>query len=280
VNRGTVLITGASSGIGEATARHLASLGFDVLAGVRKDADAERLAGGSITPLKIDVADQASIDAAATSVTTPLAGLVNNAGVAITGPLEYLPIDELRRQLEINVVGQVAVTQAFLPRIREGHGRIVNISSIGGRVALPLAGPYAASKFAIEAISDSLRRELRPWGIHVAAVEPGAVATPIWDKGSAAAEGLMQDMPPEVMERYGEIITTLRGEAAKLATEGVDPIEVAKVIEHALTASKPKTRYLVGRDAKIRARAAKVTPDRVMDAAIGRALGQRKRVES
>jgi NAD(P)-dependent dehydrogenase (short-subunit alcohol dehydrogenase family) len=277
VSRGTVLITGASSGIGEATARHLASLGFEVLAGVRKDADGERLAGDSITALKIDVADQASIDAAAASVTTPLAGLVNNAGVAITGPLEYLPIEELRRQLEINVIGQVAVTQAFLPRIREGRGRIVNISSIGGRVALPLAGPYAASKFAIEAISDSLRRELRPWGIHVAAVEPGAVATPIWDKGTAAANDLMADMPAEVNDRYGEVIEALRGEAARLGREGVDPLEVAKAVERALTASRPKTRYLVGRDAKIRARAAKIMPDRMMDAAIGRALGQRKR---
>jgi NAD(P)-dependent dehydrogenase (short-subunit alcohol dehydrogenase family) len=278
MTHGTVLVTGASSGIGEATAHHLAGLGFDVLAGVRSDADAERLSrGAAIAPLRIDVADQASIDAAAASVTTPLAGLVNNAGVAVTGPLEYIPVDELRRQLEINVVGQVAVTQAFLPRIREGHGRIVNVSSIGGRVALPLAGPYAASKFAIEAITDSLRRELRPWGIHVAAVEPGAVATPIWQKGGEAAADLMRDMPAEVMERYGEVIETLSAEARRMTTEGIEPGEVAHVIAHALTARRPRTRYLVGRDAKVRARLAKVMPDRAMDAAIGRALGQRKR---
>ena len=278
MSRGTVVITGASSGIGEATARHLAGLGFTVRAGVRKDADAERLAGPGIEPLIIDVTDQASIDRAAGEITGPLAGLVNNAGVAVTGPLEFLPIDELRHQLEINVIGQVAVTQAFLPRIREGMGRIVFMSSIGGKVALPLAGPYAASKFAIEAISDSLRRELRPWGIQVSAIEPGAVQTPIWEKGAEAADGLMEDMPADVMERYGEVIDTLRAEAKKFETDATDPQEVADAVAHALTADKPKTRYPVGRDAKIRSKLARVMPDRVMDAAIGRALKQRKRV--
>ena len=278
MSRGTVVITGASSGIGEATARHLAGLGFLVRAGVRKDADAERLAGPGIEPLIIDVTDQASIDRAAGEITGPLAGLVNNAGVAVTGPLEFLPVDELRHQLEINVIGQVAVTQAFLPRIREGMGRIVFMSSIGGKVALPLAGAYAGSKFAIEAISDSLRRELRPWGIQVSAIEPGAVRTPIWEKGAEAADGLMQDMPAEVMERYGEVIDSLRAEAKKFETDATDPQEVADAVAHALTASRPKTRYPVGRDAKIRSKLARVMPDRVMDAAIGRALKQRKRI--
>lgn len=278
MSRGTVVITGASSGIGEATARHLAGLGFTVRAGVRKEADAERLAGPGIEPLIIDVTDQASIDRAAGEITGPLAGLVNNAGVAVTGPLEFLPIDELRHQLEINVIGQVAVTQAFLPRIREGMGRIVFMSSIGGKVALPLAGAYAGSKFAIEAISDSLRRELRPWGIQVSAIEPGAVQTPIWEKGAEAADGLMQNMPAEVMDHYGEVIDALRAEAKKFETDATDPQEVADAVAHALTASKPKTRYPVGRDAKIRSKLARVMPDRVMDAAIGRALKQRKRI--
>jgi NAD(P)-dependent dehydrogenase (short-subunit alcohol dehydrogenase family) len=272
------VVTGASSGIGEATARYLAELGFDVLAGVRKDEDAERLAGGRIRPLRIDVTDQASIDAAAAQVGGPLAGLVNNAGVAVAGPLEFVSVDELRRQLEINVIGQVAVTQAFLPRIREGGGRIVNISSIGGRVALPLAGPYAASKFAIEAISDVLRRELRPWRIHVAAIQPGAVATPIWDKGTAEVEERLKDTPPEMDELYGDVIAKMREEVSSFGTDGTDPREVAKAVAHALTANRPKTRYLVGRDAKVRAAMARILPDRVMDAAIGRALGQRKRV--
>lgn len=278
MSRGTVVITGASTGIGEVTARHLAGLGFTVRAGVRKDADAERIAGPGIEPLMIDVTDQASIDRAAAEITGPLAGLVNNAGVAVTGPLEFLPVDELRHQLEINVIGQVAVTQALLPRIREGKGRIVFMSSIGGKVAIPLGGAYAASKFAIEAISDSLRRELRPWGIHVSAIEPGAVQTPIWEKGAEAADDLMKDMPAEVMDRYGEVIDALRAEAKTYETDATDPQEVADAVAHALTAGKPKTRYPVGRDAKIRSKLARVMPDRIMDAAIGRALKQRKRV--
>jgi NAD(P)-dependent dehydrogenase (short-subunit alcohol dehydrogenase family) len=223
------------------------------------------------------VTDQASIDRAAAEV-GPLAGLVNNAGLAVTGPLEYLPVDEFRHQLEVNLVGQVAVTQALLPRIREGRGRIVFMSSIGGKVALPLAGAYAASKFGLEAVSDTLRRELRPWGIHVAAIEPGAVRTPIWAKGAEAADGVLEGMPPEVTDRYGEVMDTLRGEAKKFETDATDPQEVADAVGHALTANKPKTRYPVGRDAKIRSKLARVLPDRVMDAAIGRALKQRKRI--
>jgi NAD(P)-dependent dehydrogenase (short-subunit alcohol dehydrogenase family) len=273
-------VTGASSGIGEACAQHLAGLGFNVFAGVRKDADAERLKGARIEPVKIDVADDASVASAAEEIraavgSSGLAGLVNNAGIAIAGPLEFLPIDEFKRQLDVNVVGVVRTTQAMLPLIRLARGRIVNISSIGGRVALPLVSPYNASKFAVEAISDSLRRELRPWGMHVAVIEPGAVATPIWDKSIEVADGMQADAPPEMEERYGELIAKVREESLKNARDGVPPKEVAEAVAHALTASKPKTRYLVGRDAKVRARVAAVMPDRAMDAAIGRALGQR-----
>src|SRR2546423_11292402 len=152
--RGTVLVTGASTGIGEASARHLLGLGFDVVAGVRKDEDAERLRGLGARALKLDVTDQASIDSARAELgDAPLAGLVNNAGIAISAPLEFVPIDELRNQLEVNVIGQVAVTQAFLPALRRARGRVVNVSSIGGRIAMPLAGPYNASKFALEGLS-------------------------------------------------------------------------------------------------------------------------------
>src|SRR4051812_39464080 len=178
-----VVVTGASTGIGEAIARRM-DAGFRVFAGVRKEEDAERLraAGANIEPVLLDVTDQASIDAAAATVKAAvrdqgLAGLVNNAGIAVSAPLEFLPVDELRNQLEVNVVGQVAVTQAFLSDIRTAKGRIINIGSIGGKVAFPLAGAYAASKFAMEAITDSLRRELRPWGIEVSIVEPGGVKT-------------------------------------------------------------------------------------------------------
>jgi NAD(P)-dependent dehydrogenase (short-subunit alcohol dehydrogenase family) len=282
VSNGYVVVTGASSGIGEACARHLATQGFNVFAGVRKEADGERLAGGHIEPLIIDVADDASVAAAAEQVRgavagAGLAGVVNNAGIAVAAPLEFVPIEEFQRQLEVNVTGVLRTTQAMLPLIRQrGRGRIVNISSIGGRVALPMVGPYNASKFAVEGLSDALRRELRPWGIHVAVIEPGAVATPIWDKSTTAADEIQKAGPPEVEQLYGEVIAKIREESQKNAVEGVPPQEVAEAVAHALTAEKPKTRYLVGRDAKVRAPVAKMLPDRVMDAAISRAIGQRK----
>jgi NAD(P)-dependent dehydrogenase (short-subunit alcohol dehydrogenase family) len=273
MERGTVVVTGASTGIGEATALHLRQLGFDVLAGVRKEEDAERLQGQGLRPLKLDVADSASIEAARSEVGDgPLAGLVNNAGIAVSGPLEFMPIDELRRQLEVNLVGQVAVTQAFLPGLRSARGRIVNVSSIGGRVALPLLGPYAASKFALEAVSDSLRRELRHC-VEVIVIEPGGVKTPIWQKGSSEADRMLEAMPEAGRQIYGDVIAAVRKETVKIERDrGLPPEAVAEVICKALTARRPKTRYLVGRDAKLRAALAKRLPDRAMDALIGRAL--------
>ena len=220
---GTVVVTGASTGIGEATALHLRELGFDVRAGVRKDEDAERLRVARGHAAALDVTDADSIASAAAEVgDAPLAGLVNNAGIAVSAPLEFVPIDELRRQLEVNVVGQVAVTQAFLPALRRGRGRIVNVSSIGGRIALPLAGPYAASKFALEAVSDSLRREVAQFGIEVSVVEPGGVKTPIWKKGTETAEQIAADLPPEAGQLYGGMVEVLRRETAKIAEERRD----------------------------------------------------------
>lgn len=282
MSRGYVLVTGASSGIGEACARHLADLGFNVFAGVRNPRDGERIAGDRIEPAIIDVTDDASVASAAEQIRGAvsnggLAGLVNNAGIAVAGPLEFVEVADFQRQLEVNVTGVLRATQAMLPLIRAGgRGRIVNISSIGGRVALPLVGPYNASKFALEGLSDSLRRELRPWGIHVALIEPGAVATPIWDKGIDQADALERDARPEVRERYGEVIDKVREESTKNRTAGVPPSEVAEAVAHALTAARPKTRYLVGRDAKVRGPVAAILPDKLMDAAIARALGQRK----
>jgi NAD(P)-dependent dehydrogenase (short-subunit alcohol dehydrogenase family) len=274
MSRGTVLVTGASTGIGQASVRHLLELGFDVAAGVRKDEDAERLRGLGARAVKLDVTDQASIDSARAELgDAPLAGLVNNAGIAVSAPLEFVPIEELRTQLEVNVIGQVAVTQAFLPALRAGGGRIVNVSSIGGRIALPLAGPYNASKFALEGLSDSLRRELRADGIEVSLVEPGGIKTPIWEKGAARAGAMQERMGPGAFERYGKLMQAVRDRSTKIATESGSPPEaVAEVIGRALTASKPKTRYLVGRDAKTRWALAKRLPDRAMDAIIGRAL--------
>ena len=273
---GSVVVTGASTGIGEATARCLAAQGFHVFAGVRKEADGERLAAdpsGRIEALTIDVVEPESVAAAAGKVgRAGLVGLVNNAGVAVSGPIEFVPLDEFRKQLEVNVTGQVSATQAFLPAIRAARGRIVNISSIGGRLALPLLGPYNASKFALEGLSDSLRRELRSSGIKVALVEPGGVRTPIWGKSGAEADRMMENAPPEMHERYGKLAAKIREEADKIAREGAPPSAVADAVLHALTSSRPKTRYLVGSDAKSRAVLARVLPDKLMDALLARAL--------
>jgi NAD(P)-dependent dehydrogenase (short-subunit alcohol dehydrogenase family) len=273
---GTVLVTGASTGIGEATVLHLRELGFDPIAAVRKDEDAERLEARGLRTTRIDVTDTDQIAAARDALgDEPLAGLVNNAGIAVAAPLEFLPIDRLRQQLEINLIGQAAVTQAFLPALRRGRGRIINVSSIGGRVGLPLVSPYNASKFGLEGLSDSLRRELRGQGVDVILIEPGGVKTPIWAKaGQLADEMIEADMPAEAERLYGRMIEAVRAGTTRIAQEtGIEPLEVAQVIGTALTASRPRARYLVGRDAKLRAVMARVLPDRVMDRLISRALG-------
>jgi NAD(P)-dependent dehydrogenase (short-subunit alcohol dehydrogenase family) len=275
--RGAVVITGASTGIGRACALELDSRGFHVFAGVRQEAAARDLRDErpSLDPISIDVTDAESIAAARERVTEAvgakgLAGLVNNAGIAVPGPLEHLPIDEFRRQMEVNLVGQVAVTQAFLPLLRTATGRIVNIGSIGGRVALPLLGPYAASKHAIEGLSDSLRRELRPWGIQVSIVRPGPIATEIWDRGSTTADELLE-RTPEAAVHYGPAIERARAFAAQRTREAVPPSAVAEVVAHALTADKPRTRYLVGPQARLLASLRAILPDRWFDALLERA---------
>jgi NAD(P)-dependent dehydrogenase (short-subunit alcohol dehydrogenase family) len=280
--RGSVLITGASTGIGEACALRLARNGFHAFAGVRKDADGERLkqsAGSSpLTPVIIDVTDESTINNTLLEVSTALgdgglAGLVNNAGISIAGPIEVLPLDRWRQQMEVNVTGQLAVTQAFLPLIRRATGRIVFMGSIGGRMSSPFLAPYNASKFALEAITDSLRVELQPWGIHVSIVEPGSIATPIWDKSLALADEIERQISPEGAALYKESIDAMRKAAREIGDAGIPADEVAKVVEHALSAKKPKTRYVVGRDARIQAIAKKIVPDRQMDRIVSSRLG-------
>jgi NAD(P)-dependent dehydrogenase (short-subunit alcohol dehydrogenase family) len=276
--RGTVVITGTSTGIGFATAERLRDEGFEVFAGIRGHADAERLREHGVKPLVIDVSDAESIATAAKEVgqkvgSAGLSGLVNNAGIAVSGPLEFMPIDKLREQLEVNLIGQVAAIQAFLPLLRSAHGRIVNVSSIGGRVALPMVGPYNASKFALEAVSDTLRRELHGQGIGVSVIEPGGVKTPIWAKGTSTANEIEAAIPEEGRRLYGNLAEAMRKQSMKIATEtGIEPSEVAESIAHALTAKRPRTRYLVGRDARIRWMIAKRIPDRWFDALVARTL--------
>jgi NAD(P)-dependent dehydrogenase (short-subunit alcohol dehydrogenase family) len=190
------------------------------------------------------------------------------------GAARVPPAGQLRRQLEVNLIGQVAVIQAVLPALRRAGGRIVNVSSIGGRVATPLLSPYAASKFALEAVSDSLRRELRAQGVDVILIEPGGVKTPIWGKGNELASDLLAGMPPEAERLYGRLVAAVRKQTTKIEREtGLPPQAVAEVIGEALTSERPRTRYLVGTDAKVRALLARVLPDRAMDRLIGRALG-------
>ena len=282
------MITGASTGIGAACALHLDRLGWRVFAGVRRQADADTLKAQSsprLTPISLDVTDTVSISTAASAVAgavgqAGLAGLVNNAGIVVPGPIEFLPLTDLRRQLEINVVGQVAVTQAFLPLIRAGRGRIVNMGSISGRMATPFTGAYAASKFALEALTDALRLELAPWGISVSIVEPGAVATPIWEKSARTAEAMLGSVQPEALVLYAEAIEAVKRTAANAAKRAVDPVDVARIVEHALTAARPKTRYVVGREAKFRAAMALLVPDRVRDNLVAKAMGLPKTAPS
>jgi NAD(P)-dependent dehydrogenase (short-subunit alcohol dehydrogenase family) len=262
------LVTGASSGIGRACAQHLSGLGFQVLAGVRNEADAP----AGLEPLVLDVTSDADIAAAAERVGAELGALVNNAGIAVMGPVEGVALEDWRRQMEVNVIGQIAVTRALLPALVRGHGRIVNMSSIGGRVAMPLFGPYSASKFALEAVTDALRREVGQHGVKVVAVEPGAIATPIWDKGLADAQDRLDAMPPEVPLRYERLIAAVRRAAHNLGEDGLPPQEVAEAVGRAVTARRPRTRYVIGREAHVQAVLARLLPDRAFDALIRRAL--------
>jgi len=251
-----VLVTGTSTGIGHSTALELARRGWRVFAGVRKEADGEALAreaDGEVHTVLLDVADEASIDAAAAFLAEhtggELHGLVNNAGVYLGGPLELMRPDEIRKTLDVNVTGLLLLTRACLPLLRAAQGRIVNISSISGLIAMPGVSVYAASKHAVEAVTDALRVELQPFGIKVVAVEPGGVKTPIWDKGAQRDAAAREDRgTAETRELYAPIVRLLE----KLNTKpgGLPPEALADVVTEALESSKPKNRYLVGKDAK------------------------------
>jgi NAD(P)-dependent dehydrogenase (short-subunit alcohol dehydrogenase family) len=283
------LITGASTGIGRATALRLAGHGWTVLAGVRDPAAGERLVEdgppGSIVPLTLEVTDAAQVARAAeragqqagASILGGLDALVNNAGIGVGGPLEIVPEADLRRQFDVNVFGQVAVTRALLPALRRAGtppgtgGRIVFLSSIGGRVATPFTAPYGASKHAIEAFGDALRVELHSSGVQVCLVEPGSVATPIWDKSRSEADKLT--IPPDLQEQYGKVPAAMDKALSDTARRGVSPDVVAATIERVLTARRMPARRLVGRDAQGMLLAKRLLPDRVFDRVIRRALG-------
>jgi NAD(P)-dependent dehydrogenase (short-subunit alcohol dehydrogenase family) len=262
------VVTGASTGIGRAVADQLVADGAVVWASVRTDQDSESLQrqhGPAVRVLRMDLTDDASVSAAAERVLAagPLNGLVNNAGVALPGPLEYVPLAVFRRQIEVNLTGQLAVTQAMLPALRQARAqgddaRIVMIGSIGGRIAGSMLGPYHASKFGLVGLTDTLRAELAPSGIRVVLIEPGNIATPIWGRGIAAGDELLGRLPASGREQYGAQIAAARAGAARSAEAGLPPQRAAAVIVAALTARNPRPRYLIGTDARIAAIAARL----------------------
>jgi NAD(P)-dependent dehydrogenase (short-subunit alcohol dehydrogenase family) len=257
--RSAVLVTGASSGIGRATALRLARHGTLVFAGVRRPDDAEALERDGDPGLKtmfLDVTDPESILRARARIEMQrgarLDGIVNNAGIALAGPLELLPPAELRRLFDVNFFGTLAVVQAFLPLLRETHGRIVNVSSIGGRLSLPFLGAYTSSKFALEAASDALRVELRSFGIAVSVIEPGAVRTPIWERSAQASLHVLDNLPAAARRVYEAPVRSMVRAAERMGREGIAAERVALAIERALYAKRPRARYVVGFDARIR----------------------------
>jgi NAD(P)-dependent dehydrogenase (short-subunit alcohol dehydrogenase family) len=274
----TVLVTGASTGIGRATALRLDADGWRVLAGTRGPADGEILrqaASDRLLPVTLDVTVPEQIAAAAELVEREaeggLDGLVNNAGIAVPGPLETIPLEDFRRQIEVNLTAYVAVAQAMLPSIRKAEGRLVFLSSIGGRVAFPFGGPYHASKFATEAIGDVFRQELRPWGIKVALIEPGSIDTPIWGRGQSKSEEI-EAKSPRTNLLYGAAIEKFRKVIEDTAERGIPPEKVADAISHALESNRPKSRYLVGLDAKVQARIKPFIPTSLFDKIVARQL--------
>jgi len=276
----SLLITGASTGIGQACALAFDREGWTVFAGVRRAEDGRQLAAAASERLHwllLDVTDPSHIVSARDALEHALGGrgldaLVNNAGIAVAAPVEFVPLDVFRRQFEVNVFGLIAVTQALLPLLRRARGRIVNIGSIAGRVTTPLMSPYCASKHAVEAVTDALRLELAPWGMQVSVIEPGVVATPIWEKGTAQMREGLASMPPEALELYAPLIAAMGG-VVKRAPGRAAPVEsVVRAVRHALESPRPRARYIVGRDAKIRLFLQTLLPRRWMDGIIHRFL--------
>lgn len=276
-NQELAVVTGTSTGIGAATARELARRGFHVVAGVRRDRDAEAIRGPGIEPLIIDVTNSDHIHALGDRVHGDPQGrmvraLVNNAGKGVNVPVEAYAIDEWRRLFEVNLFGQIAVTQALLPALIRSRGRVVNVSSVGGKIAMATYGPYAATKFALEAASDSLRRELAPLGVRVVVIEPGAVVTEMLSRASDTAHELASAMTTEQSQRYGGLVHAIAAQAESSAKSGLSAEAAAKVIATAVTVRKPRTRYTVGRDAALITRMARILPDRTLDRVLAAAL--------
>lgn len=265
-----VIVTGASTGMGAATARELARRGFHVLAGVRRDSDGDALVADGIEPVILDITDQDHIRALVARVDDDpqgrvLRALVNNAGIPGAGPVEAMPLDEWRRLFEVNVFGHIAMTQALLPGLVRSKGRIVNITSLNGKLSMAGYGPYASTKFAMEAVSDALRNEVAPYGVQVVVVEPGGVKTKLADHGTAALNRLSARMPQEQSARYGDLMKALPSHIAAFTKAGMTSDAAGRTIAKAVTDRKPRTRYTIGAMATFLIRASRFLPDRMLD---------------
>jgi len=270
-----IVITGASTGMGAATARELAARGHTVIAGVRREADGLELESANIRPFIVDITRPEQIAELAAFIDAdgrPLRALINNAGIAVNAPVEVIPMDEWRRQFDVNFFGHIDVTQALLPALLRSSGRVVMMSSVGGRLAQPTYGAYSGSKFALEAVSDSLRRELAPHGVKVVIVEPGAVRTEMVGRGGVTAKRLTREMRPDQEQRYGGLMHAILAQSDGFLRDGVDAAVAAKIIATAATTPRPKTRYTIGRDAAVLTRLARILPDRALDRVLASAL--------
>lgn len=271
MTQGSVIITGASRGIGRATALLLDNQGYRVFAGVRKPQDGDALraeASDRLQPVTLDLLDVASLRKSMDDIgqqldNVGLVGLINNAGLAVNAPVEFIPLEDLRYQFEVNLFGTIALTQACIPLLRKGQGRIINISSIAGRLTSPLTGAYSASKFALEAMTDALRMELMPWGIRVVSVQPGAIATDFGANVMSQVDAMRGRMSDEVERLYGRMMAVSKAQAAQ--NTGIPPSHVAATILRALEAPNPRTRYLVGSDARMIAFLRAILPDKLAD---------------
>jgi NAD(P)-dependent dehydrogenase (short-subunit alcohol dehydrogenase family) len=265
-----VIVTGTSSGIGRATAEQLAAEGFHVLAGVRRQEDADKIKRKNIEPVIVDVTNIDTLKALAERVEQdplgrPLRAVVNNAGIAVNAPLEMVPLGEFRRQIEVSVIGQVAVIQALTPALLDSGGRVVNIGSLGGKVSMPGFGIYSAAKFAMEAINDSLRREMSSFGLKVIMITPGGVSTGLSEQGITTAERLAKLMTPDQHRRHDRLFDAVKAQAETWAKDGIRPEKVSAVISRAIHERKPRTRYTVGRDSALLTRLVRILPDKLLD---------------
>lgn len=270
-----VLVTGASTGLGAATARALASRGFHVLGGVRHEQDGDGLRSAGVEPVILDVTrmeDISRVNAQIDGFGKPLRAVVNNAGLAANAPVETLPMSDWRAVFEVNVFGVIALTQSLLPALHRSKGRVVNITSIGGKVAMPTFGAYSGSKFALEAVSDSLRQELAPHGVRVVVVEPGGMRTAMGSRGTAAAKVQRDRMTSEQLQRYEGTMSSFFDYAANLDRTGLEADWAAPTVVTAVTAERPRIRYTIGREAALLSRLVRLVPDRTLDRMIAQTL--------